>query len=59
MANKREWNNSTKYSREEFFPTIFVKPTNFQLVFNFEQTCKVAIFGNHGIMARIHVHHDG
>ena len=27
----------TKY--QEFFPILFVKTTNFQLVFNFEQTC--------------------
>ena len=41
----------TKY--REFFPTISVKTTNFQLVFNFEQTRTVAIFGEHGIMAHI------
>ena len=27
----------TKY--QEFFPILFVKTTDFQLVFNFEQTC--------------------
>ena len=32
----------------EFFPT-----TDFQLVFNFEQTRTVAIFREHGIMAHI------
>ena len=33
-------------------PTLFVKTTNFQLVFHFEQTCTVTIlFGEHGIMA--------
>ena len=42
----------TKY--REFFPTLFVKTTDFQLVFNFEQTSTVTIFGEHGIMA-----HDG
>ena len=36
-----------------FFPTLFVKTTNFQPVFNFEQTRKVNIFGEHGIMAHI------
>ena len=41
----------TKY--QEFFPTLFVKTTNFQLVFNFEQMCTVTIFGEHGIMAHI------
>ena len=37
----------------EFFPTLFVKTTDFQLVFNFEQTCTVTILGEHGIMAYI------
>ena len=42
----------TKY--REFFPTLFVnKTTDFQLVFNFEQTRTVTIFGEHGIMAHI------
>ena len=41
----------TKY--REFFPTLFVKATDFQLVFNFEQTCTITIFGEHGIMAHI------
>ena len=41
----------TKY--EEFFQTSFVKTTNFHLVFNFEQTHAVTIFGEHGIMAHI------
>ena len=38
----------------EFFPTLFVtKTTDFQLVFSFEQTRTVTIFGEHGIMAHI------
>ena len=37
----------TKY--EEFFPTLFVKTFDFQLVFNFEQSRTVTIFGEHGI----------
>ena len=41
----------TKY--REFFLTLFVKPADFQLVFNFEQTRTVTIFGEHGIMAHI------
>ena len=41
----------TKY--REFFPTFFVKTTDFQLVFNFERTRTVTIFGEHGIMAHI------
>ena len=39
----------TKQYRE-FFPTLFVKTTDFQLVFNFEQTRTVTIFGEHGII---------
>ena len=41
----------TKY--RELFPTLFVKTTDCQLVFNFEQTRAVTIFGEHGIMAHI------
>ena len=41
----------TKY--REFFPTLFVKTTDFQLVFNFEQARAVTIFGEHGVMAHI------
>ena len=37
----------------EFFPTLFGKTTDFQLVFNFEQTRIVTIFGERGIMAHI------
>ena len=37
----------------EFFPNSFVKTTDFQVVFNFEQTRTVTIFGGHGIMAHI------
>ena len=41
----------TKY--REFFQALFEITTNFQLVFNFEQTHTVTIFGGHGIMAHI------
>ena len=41
----------TKY--QEFFPTLFVKTTDFQLVFNFKQTRTVIIFEDPGIMAHI------
>ena len=37
----------------EFFPTLFVKTTDFQLVFNFEHARAVTIFGEHGVMAHI------
>ena len=42
-----------------FFPTLFVKTTDVQLVFNFEQTCTVTVFGEHDIMAHTAVYHDG
>ena len=54
IINKREWNNCSiknVQNMENFFLTIFVKITDFQLVFNFEQTRTVTIFGEHGIMA--------
>ena len=35
----------TPLKYREFFPTLFVKTTDFQLVFNFEQTRTVTIFG--------------
>ena len=41
----------TKY--REFFLTLFVKTTDFQLVFNFEQTRTVTIFGGYGTMAHM------
>ena len=37
----------------EFSPTLFCKSIDFQLVFNFEQTRTVTIFGEHGIMAHM------
>ena len=36
---------------QEFFPTLVVKTTDFQQ--NFEQTRRVTIFGDHGIMVSI------
>ena len=39
----------TPTKNREFVPTLFVKTTDFQLVFNFEQTRKVTIFGKHDI----------
>ena len=41
----------TKYRK--FFPTLFLKTTDFQLVFNFERTRTVTIFGKYGILALI------
>ena len=41
----------TKY--REFFPTLFVKTTDTQLVFNFERTRTITIFRERGIMAHI------
>ena len=40
----------TKY--REFFPTLFLKTTDFQLVFNLKQTRTVTIFGEHRISLR-------
>ena len=37
----------------EFFPTLFVKTTDFQLVFDFVQRRTVTIYGEPGIMAHI------
>ena len=41
----------TKY--REFFPTLFVKSTDFQLFFNIKQTGTVTIFEDHYIKAHI------
>ena len=40
----------TPTNYREFFPTLFVKTTDFQLVLNFEQTRTVTIFGEHGVV---------
>ena len=37
----------------EFFPNLFLKTTDFQLDFNFEQMRTVTIFGEKGIMGQI------
>ena len=44
---------TTTKKYREFFPTLFVNTTDFQLVFNFEQTRTVTISGEHGRMALI------
>ena len=43
----------TPIKYREFFPTLFVKTTDFQLVINFEQMLTITIFGEHGVMAHI------
>ena len=51
-----EWNNCFVKNAQKgwrILPDLFVKTTDFQLVFNFEQTRTVTIFGEHGIMAHI------
>ena len=56
VSNKGEWDNcfiKNPATCREFFPNSFVKTTDFQVVFNFEQTRTVTIFGGHGIMAHI------
>ena len=50
-ANNCSLKNAHKISK--FFPTLFVKTTDFQLVFNFEQRRTVIIFGDPGIMGHI------
>ena len=54
ISNKCEWNNCFIKNAHKIsgnLPTLFVKTTNFQLVFNFEQTRTVTIFGEHGIIS--------
>ena len=58
IPNKRVWNNNYCFIKNahkilRILPTLFVKTTDFQLVFNFEQTHTDIIFGEHGIMAYI------
>ena len=43
----------TSTKNREFFTTLFVKTTDFQLVFNFEQMLTATIFGELGIMVHI------
>ena len=43
----------TSTKNREFFPTLFVKATDFQLVFNFEQMHTATIFGELGIIVHI------
>ena len=45
------WITPTKY--RELFPALFVKTTDLQLIFDFEQVHTVTIFGEHGIMSHI------
>ena len=35
---------------QQFFPTLFVRTSDFQIVLNFEQIRAVTIFGEHGII---------
>ena len=60
ISNKREWNNcfikNAKY--REFFPTLFVKASDSQVVFNFEQARTVTIFGEHDMGCRIALSND-
>ena len=45
----------TKY--REFFPTLFVKTTDYQFVFNFGQTRTVTIFGEGEIVTTLNQQH--
>jgi len=56
ISNKREWNNcfnKNAHKIPRILPDFICKTTDFQLVFNFEQTRTVTIFEEHGIMAHI------
>ena len=46
-------NKKTAPKYREFFPTLSVKTTDFQHIFNFDQMHTVTIFGEHGIMTHI------
>ena len=46
-------NKKTAPKYQEFFPTLSVKTTDFQHIFNFDQMHTVTIFGEHGIMTHI------
>ena len=53
---KREWNNcfiKNAHKTSRILQDFCVKPTDFKLVFNFEQMRTVIIFGEHGTMAHI------
>ena len=43
----------TPIKYREFFPTLFVKTTDFQLVINFGQMLTITILGELGVMAHI------
>ena len=56
ISNKREWNNcfvKNAHQISRILPDCICKNNRFQLVFNFEQTRTVTIFGEHGTMAYI------
>ena len=56
ISNPREWNNYSIKNADKIssnLPDFICKPTDFHLVFNFEQTRTVTIFEEHGITAHI------
>ena len=57
ISNKREWNYNcfieNAYKILRILLDFICKTTDFQLVFNFEQTRTVTIFGEHGTMAHM------
>ena len=53
-SNKCEWNNcfiKNAHKISRILPDFICKTNHFQLVFNFEQTRTVTIFGEHGIIS--------
>ena len=44
---------TTPTKHREFSPTLFVKTTDFQVVFNFKHKNTVTIFGEHWVTAHI------
>ena len=56
IANKRKWNNcfiKNAHKISRILPNFICKNNQFSACFNFDQTCTVTIFGEHGIMAHI------
>ena len=45
--------NNLMSMQHAFFPTLFVKTTDFKLILNLGQTRTVNIIGEHGIVAHI------
>ena len=56
ISNKCEWTNcffKNAHKILRILPNFICKNNQFSACFNFDQTCTVTIFGEHGIMAHI------